>query len=43
MEFYEQAFGARETMRLAEPSEKIGHAEIHIGDALSCSPTKTRT
>lgn len=32
--FYTQAFGARETMRLAEPSGRIGHAEITIGEAL---------
>lgn len=31
--FYEQAFGAKETMRLAEPSGRIGHAEITIGEA----------
>lgn len=31
IEFYEAAFGARETMRLAEPSGKIGHAELDIG------------
>jgi PhnB protein len=32
--FYTRAFGATETMRLAEPSGRIGHAEITIGDAL---------
>ena len=31
IEFYKAAFGARETMRLAEPSGKIGHAELDIG------------
>ena len=31
--FYERAFGAKETMRLAEPSGRIGHAEISIGGA----------
>jgi PhnB protein len=31
--FYVQAFGAVETMRLAEPDGRIGHAEIKIGDA----------
>jgi PhnB protein len=31
IEFYKRAFGARETMRLAEPSGKIGHAEVEIG------------
>jgi len=33
IEFYKQAFGAIELMRLAEPSGRIGHAEIKIGDA----------
>lgn len=33
IEFYAQAFGARELMRLAEPSGKIGHAELAIADA----------
>jgi len=31
--FYARAFGAVETMRLAEPSGRIGHAEIKIGGA----------
>ena len=34
IEFYKEAFGAAEVMRLAEPSGKIGHAEIKIGNAL---------
>src|SRR5262245_61453338 len=34
MTFYEKAFGAKETMRLAEPSGKIGHAELRIDGAL---------
>jgi PhnB protein len=34
IEFYKQAFGATEVMRLAEPSGRIGHAEIKIGTAL---------
>ena len=33
IEFYKKAFGARETMRIPAPAEKIGHAEIRIGDA----------
>ena len=33
IEFYKAGFGAIESMRLAEPSGKIGHAEIKIGDA----------
>jgi PhnB protein len=30
---YTQAFGARELMRLAAPGDRIGHAEIEIGDS----------
>lgn len=33
LEFYKQAFGAIELMRLADPTGKIGHAEIKIGDS----------
>jgi PhnB protein len=33
IEFYRQAFDAVEMLRLAEPSGRIGHAEIAIGDA----------
>jgi len=33
IEFYKQAFGATEAMRLSEPGGRIGHAEIRIGDA----------
>jgi PhnB protein len=32
--FYKEAFGAVETMCLAEPSGRIGHAEFKIGDAV---------
>jgi PhnB protein len=32
IEFYKQAFGATETMRLHGPGEHIGHAEIRIGN-----------
>jgi PhnB protein len=31
--WYTKAFNAREMMRLAAPGEKIGHAEIEIGDS----------
>jgi len=34
MEFYKKAFGAEELMRLAEPSGKIGHAELKIGETV---------
>jgi PhnB protein len=30
--FYVRVFGAREAFRLAEPSGRIGHAELAIGD-----------
>jgi len=32
--FYAKAFGATELFRLTEPSGKIGHAEIRIGDSV---------
>src|SRR2546421_3512202 len=34
MKFAENAFGARERMRLPGPKGTIGHAEIEIGDSL---------
>jgi PhnB protein len=33
IEFYKKAFGATETMRMAGPDGRIGHAEIKIGKA----------
>ena len=33
IEFYKQAFGAVETMRLSGPADRIGHAEIRIGNS----------
>lgn len=33
LEFYQQAFGATETMRLNGPAGKIMHAEIRLGDS----------
>lgn len=33
IEFYEKAFGATEIMRMPDPSGKVGHAEIKIGDS----------
>ena len=33
IDFYRKVFDAKEMMRLAEPSGKIGHAEIEIGGA----------
>ena len=34
LDFYARAFGAVETMRLAEPGGRIGHAEFRLGDAV---------
>lgn len=34
LDFYKNAFGATELMRIAAPDGKIGHAEIKIGDAI---------
>jgi PhnB protein len=34
IDFYKQAFGAKEKMRMEAPGGKIGHAEIEIGDSL---------
>ncbi len=34
LEFYQKAFGATELMRMADPSGRIGHAEIKIGDSI---------
>lgn len=34
IEFYKQAFGASEIFRLAEPSGRIGHAELDFGGAV---------
>lgn len=33
IDFYTEAFGARETFRLTEPSGRIGHAELELGGA----------
>ncbi|MBI1789007.1 MAG: VOC family protein [Acidobacteria bacterium] len=33
LEFYKQAFGATEVLRMPDPSGRIGHAEIQIGDS----------
>jgi PhnB protein len=34
IDYYEQAFGAKERVRMSAPDGKIGHAELEIGDAL---------
>jgi PhnB protein len=33
IDFYTEVFGAAETLRLQEPSGRVGHAEIRIGPA----------
>jgi PhnB protein len=33
IEFYKQAFGATEIMRIGSPGDKVGHAEMQIGDS----------
>jgi PhnB protein len=34
IEYYRQAFGAKERVRMEAPGGKIGHAELEIGDSL---------
>jgi PhnB protein len=34
IEYYKEAFGARERARMSAPDGKIGHAELEIGDSL---------
>jgi PhnB protein len=34
IDFYKNAFGAKERMRMEAPGGKIGHAEIEIGDSI---------
>jgi PhnB protein len=34
IDFYKQAFGAKELSRMAAPDGKVGHAELKIGDSL---------
>jgi PhnB protein len=33
LDFYAKAFGAQELSRMADPSGKVGHAEMKIGDS----------
>ena len=35
LEFYARAFGAREVLRMPGPNNRVGHAEIAIGDSRS--------
>ena len=34
IEFYREVLGATERMRMAAPGDKVGHAELAIGDSL---------
>lgn len=34
IDFYKKAFGAQEMMRMQGPGDKIGHAELKIGDSV---------
>jgi PhnB protein len=34
IEFYRQAFGAKELMRIPAPGDRIGHAELKVGDSV---------
>ncbi len=34
LDFYKRAFDAKELMRIPSPGDKIGHAEIRIGDSV---------
>jgi PhnB protein len=34
IDFYKKAFGATELMRMPAPEDKIGHAELKIGDSV---------
>jgi PhnB protein len=34
LDFYKRAFDAKELMRIPAPNDKIGHAEIRIGDSV---------
>jgi PhnB protein len=33
IEFYKKAFAAKESMRMAQPDGRIGHAELQLGDS----------
>ena len=33
LDFYARALGAREVYRMADPSGKVGHAEMEVGDS----------
>ena len=34
IDFYKRAFGAKELMRIPAPDDRVGHAEIKVGDSV---------
>jgi len=34
IDFYQRAFGAKELLRIPAPDDRIGHAEIRVGDSV---------
>ena len=34
LDFYKRAFGAKELMRIPAPGDRVGHAEIKVGDSV---------
>lgn len=34
IDFYQRAFGAKELLRIPAPNDRIGHAEIKVGDSV---------
>jgi PhnB protein len=34
IDFYKQAFGAKELVRMPQPDGRVGHAELEIGDSM---------
>ena len=43
IDFYKQAFGAKERMRMDAPGGKIAHAELEIGDSLIMLSDRSRS
>ena len=35
IDFYKRAFGAQELLRIPAPGNRVGHAEIKIGDSVT--------
>jgi PhnB protein len=34
LDFYKRAFGAKELLRIPAPGDRVGHAEIKVGDSV---------